>query len=307
MKKRSKIERMLNRYRIPYDLFISNDEDHLRQLANECAAKYNRLVAVGGDTTYKIVAGELLKLPSSNGRSRPILGMLGTGSANDVVRSLGTFEIENLCKALAGDMTARMNVGRIKIVGSERSELFLGAVCLGLGTTVNLFIDSFNKRFPRLSKYDLIGQGIAGFIAVRRSFRDEHVPMTATLSWEQESKEVTFSLMAFLNVPFFASGILLVPGQSPFLRILDTVVVNTPTLSNTVGVALSTTRGNHLSRRELDIITAGSFRLTAPEGETMDIQADGDVIRGIPGFEVSLSPESLEVFTTVKLDPTFDS
>jgi diacylglycerol kinase family enzyme len=298
---------MLSLYGIPYDLYITKDEGHLRQLAVECAAKYKRMVAVGGDTTYKIVAKELLALPVSPKHPRPILGMLGTGSANDVVRSLGTFNVEDLCKALVGDMTGHMNVGRIEILGSGHRELFLGAVCLGLGTAVNLFIDSFSKRHPYLAKTDTIGQGLAGVMAVRRAFREEQVPMTATLSWEQEAREVRFSLMAFLNVPFFASGMLMVPGQSPFLRILDTVVINTPTLSNTLGVAMSTARGNHLTRKEVDIITAGAFRLTAPAGETMDIQVDGDVILGIPGFEVSLIPETLEVFTTENVDHKFDS
>ena len=279
----------------------------MRRLAVECASKYKRMVAVGGDTTYKIVARELLALPVSPDNPRPVLGMLGTGSANDVVRSLGTFNVDDLCKALAGDMTGRMNIGKITVLGSGNTELFLGAVCLGLGTTVNLFIDSFTKRHPHLAKTDAIGQGLAGLMAVRRSFRKKQVPMTARLSWEQESKEVRFSLMAFLNVPFFASGMLMVPGQSPFLRILDTVVINTPTLSNTLGVAMSTARGNHLTRREVDIIRAGAFRLTAPAGETMDIQVDGDVILGVPGFEISLLPETLDVFTTVNVEHTFDS
>lgn len=307
LRKRPKIERMLNLYGIPYDLHVSKSEDHLRQLAVDCAATYKRIVAVGGDTTYKIVAKELLNLSSSADRPRPILGMLGTGSANDVVRSVGTFDIEDLCKALTGDIIGRMNIGRIEILGSGHRDLFLGAVCLGLGTTVNQFIAAFTQRHPYLAKTDTIGHGFAGFTAVRRSFKEKQVPMTATLSWEQEAREVRFSLMAFLNVPFFASGLLLVPGQSPFLRILDTVVVNTPTLSNTIGVALSTARGNHLTRREVDIITAGAFRLTAPAGETMDIQVDGDVITGIPGFEVSLIPETLEVFTSLNIDRKFDS
>ena len=249
LKRRPKIERAFRDYGIPFDLFISRSEEHLRQLAHECAVKYNRIVAVGGDTTYKIVAKELLALPREPGQKRPVLGMLGTGSANDVVRSLGTFDVKDLCKALAGDKIGRMNVGKIKIDGRQ-SDLFLGAVCMGLGTTVNLYIDSFNRRHPQMAKSDLIGQVIAGLMAMRCSFREEQVPMTATLSWERESRLVNFSLLAFLNVPFFASGILFVPDQSAFLRLLDIVIVDTLTIPSTLGVALAAVRGKHLARRD---------------------------------------------------------
>ncbi len=307
LKKRRKIESSLKKYGIPFDLFISQNEDHLRQLARQAAAQYKRLVAVGGDTTYKIVAQELLAMPLPPSRKRPCLGMLGTGSANDIVRSLGTFDIDDLCRALAEDLTGWMRVGQITIDGDGEPDLFLGGVCLGLGTTVNLYLDSFNRKYPQLARTDLIGQGVAGFMAVRRSFREDAVPITATLSWNGESKPVTFSLLAFLNVPFFASGFLLVPGQSPFLKVLDAVVVDTRSVANTLGVVMAAAMGSHLTRKELEIITSGSFRLVALADQTMDIQVDGDVIREISGFSVTLLPEPLEVFTTVNVDHKNDS
>jgi len=66
IKKKEKIERSLHSARIPYDVFVSESEAHLRRLAHRAINDYRGVVGVGGDTTFKIIAGEILKNRSNS-------------------------------------------------------------------------------------------------------------------------------------------------------------------------------------------------------------------------------------------------
>ncbi len=84
LKQKEKIQRCLKEKNIDFDLMVTESEDDLRQLAGEKAKEYEKIVGVGGDTTFNIIAGEILKYRGPI----PALGMIGTGSTNDIVRGL---------------------------------------------------------------------------------------------------------------------------------------------------------------------------------------------------------------------------
>ena len=95
MKKRKEIELKLKEYAIPYEWFTSESEAHLKELARMTAEKYPVVVAVGGDTTFCKVASEFLVM-----EKQPVLGMIGAGSANDIVRGIGGLCLDKLCQNL---------------------------------------------------------------------------------------------------------------------------------------------------------------------------------------------------------------
>jgi diacylglycerol kinase (ATP) len=297
-KKRGEIEHCLQKHEIPYDLMVSQSEEHLRQLARQAAAEYRHIVGVGGDTTFKIIAGELLNDKGGGERQTvPTLGMIGTGSANDIVRSLGIQKIESLCRAIKEKNTRKMDVGILNSETEAKPLLFLGSLSIGLGTTVNRYIEAFCQRHPQLAKFDLFGQVLAGAMAVHRSFARGQVPRRATLKHDGTSTEIAFSLLTFLNIPFYANGLRLGPNTTPFDGLLEAVVIQTVSLPGTLTMAIAVGRGRHEKRQDCRIISAPGFRLI-PDGK-MDILADGDIVTEVGPFEVSLRPAALRVFSAL--------
>ncbi|MCK5057404.1 MAG: hypothetical protein KAT34_12150 [Candidatus Aminicenantes bacterium] len=299
LKRKSKVEHSLRSAGIPYDLFVSGSEEHLRRLARQSVDDYGMVVGVGGDTTFKIIAGEILK-NGSRSRSKPmsILGMVGAGSANDIARGLGVLEVESLCEAIRAGVTRDMDVGCLRDNGREEPLWFFGSLSAGLGTTVNRYIETFCLKHPRLAKFSLSGQVLPGVLAVSRSFSRGLVPMEAELEYGGTTRRIIFSLLVFSNIPFYANGLAFHPAISPFDGRLDAVVIHTDSFRQTLKFAYRLGRGNHRQEKAFEMISSPAFRLTCPQ--PFDIQADGDIITGLQSLEVSLLPGALKVFSTVK-------
>lgn len=290
-----KIEYCLRKYGLPFDLMVSKSEDHLCHLARQCVGKYQRVVGVGGDTTFKIIGSEFLSNNTTCNGSVPALGMIGTGSANDVVRSLGIRNIDDLCKIIREGRTRKMDVGALHTGGSDKPVWFLGSVSAGLGINVNQYVESFCQRHPRLGKFNPIGQELAGALAVRQAFAAGNVPVQAALLHKGSSLDITYSLLTVLNTPFYANGLSLCPDATPFDGVLDTVVIHTTSWLNTLTLFLALGRGTHLKRRETTVYSCERFRIET--NQEMDFLVDGDIVTGTGPYEISLLSGALPVFT----------
>jgi len=301
LKKKNKIEQSLRSAAIPYKLFVSGSEEHLRRLARQSVNDYGIVVGVGGDTTFKIIAGEILKNSSRNRlKTAPILGMVGAGSANDIARGLGVLEVESLCEAIRAGVTRNMDVGCLRGSSKEEPLWFFGTLSAGLGTTVNRYIETFCRNHPRLARFSLSGQVLPGVLAVSRSFSRGLVPIEAEFEYGGTNRRIIFSLLVFSNIPFYANGLSFHPAISPFDGQLDAVVIRTDSFRQTLKFAYRLSRGKHRQEKGFEMISSPAFRLTC--AEPFDIQADGDIIAGQESLEVSLLPGALKVFSTVKRD-----
>ncbi len=294
LKQKKKIQRCLEEKGIDFDLLVTGSEDHLRLLAGEKAKEYEMIVGVGGDTTFNIIAGEVLKCRESI----PVLGMIGTGSANDIVRGLGINSIEDACEAIKQGKTREMDVGCVKIPGPH---FFLGTLSLGLGTTVNRYVEGFLKRHPRLSKLKPFDQLLPGIYAIHHSFAKKKVPLTVEMLYNEPGegetfiKNLEFSLLVFLNTPYYASGLKLGQDNGLFDGVLDCCVIHSKSFLNTFLTGMRVQKGKHIGREEVILLQAASFKISSRGA--MDIQVDGEIIEGVRELEVSVLPGALRVLS----------
>ncbi|MCK4764971.1 MAG: hypothetical protein KAW12_22420 [Candidatus Aminicenantes bacterium] len=296
LREKEKIEYFFQKAGIDYDLFISTSEEHLRRLAGVAAGSRAAIIGVGGDTTFKIIAAEILKKRSrEKTQPAPVLGMIGAGSANDIARALQVRDVAALCEAVRDGAIREMDTGCLRIAGREEPLWFLGSLSAGLGAAVNRYIEAFCRRHPRLGKFPLFGQALPGTAAVRHAFINRLVPLEAVLEYDGTKKEIVFSLLVFANIPYYANGMRFHPRISPFDGQLDAVVIHTGSLRHTLKFALRAGRQKHFQDKEFEIISSPSFRLTFPD--PVDVQLDGDIVGGLESFEVSLLPGALRVFS----------
>jgi diacylglycerol kinase family enzyme len=187
-----------------------------------------------------------------------------------------------------------MDVGSVNLSDPERRMYFLGSMSLGLGTTVNQFIEGFSERHRFLSKNLFVLQTIAGGLGVFHSIYKNKVPLYAHLRCNQTQEQRRFSLLVFLNTGYYARGMKLGPDTSAFDGQIDCISLDTASLYRLLRLRRAVKRGNHLRKKEFRMIRSNRFYL---DFETRaDIQLDGDILRGIPACEVSVLPQALKVF-----------
>ena len=86
---KSRVEELLQRDDIPYDLFVTKSEKDLVRLTGEKCKEYQVLVGAGGDSTFNIMINEIFR------RSADVtFGMIGLGSSNDIMKEFGIDSLE---------------------------------------------------------------------------------------------------------------------------------------------------------------------------------------------------------------------
>lgn len=295
LKEKKKIRRLLGTYGVPYQWFESRSETHLVELAAETAGKFLNIAGVGGDTTFNIIARELLASPHSHDIT---MGMLGTGSANDIVRGLGIHRLEDAIQAIKGRRVGKMDVGKLELVknGKTRIFFFLGTISAGLGTTVNRFVEDYYRKRPLMAKINPFTQLWAGLKGIRHSFSTGRLPMAADVCQpgSQNPAATEFSLLVFLNTPYYANGLKLGSHNGMLDGRLECCTVHTTSFVETLGTAVKILKSSNINTGLLRVISAPHF-VVLPE-KAMDIQVDGDVIEEVERFNVSLQPGRLSVF-----------
>jgi diacylglycerol kinase family enzyme len=300
LRRKKKLESLLKTEGISFDMYVSESEAHLGELAADVASRYPAVAAVGGDTTFNIVVRELIKRESP-----PVMGMIGTGSANDIVRGLGIHRIEDACRAIKNQTTGRMDVGRItyRREGKEDTLLFLGTMSAGLGTTVNRYVEDYYRRWGVLARINPLAQLKAGLMGIRHSFKSGQLPIQAEIQYRETNAVVQenikkvhleFSLLVLMNTPYYANGLKLGRDKGLFDGNLDAGIVQTRTFLETVKVGLTLQRRLRKGEQGIMRFTASSVKIIPPR--PLDIQVDGDIIEGVDFLNVTLEPGALTVY-----------
>lgn len=268
-----------------FDLTVTRSEAHLRESAAAAIHRYNTIVGVGGDTTFNIIVGQILENNAS-----PTVGMIGTGSANDIIHGLGMNSIESACRAIAAGKTEKMDVGRAIIIEQSREIFFTGTLSLGLGTTVNRYVENYLVR--RGKPLTGFRQTLAGLGGIRHSFKTAAVP----LQLEVNGQSCRCSLLVILNTPLYAGGMKLSPHASPFDGRLDCCILDSHSFLHTLRMGLTASRNKHLHCSEWRIFQSESVKITSPG---IDIQVDGELVENVKTLEVSSIPARLNVIQAV--------
>ena len=291
LKNRSRIEACLKKNGLVYDLVVTLSEGHLRQLSRDVSRKYGIIIGVGGDTTFNIIASQILK---ASDRPVPKLGFIGTGSANDICRSLGMDGVKTLCQSILSGNTRRMDVGTLAVNGNPQEKIFLGSVSAGLGTVVNQAVEKFAKRHLLLARNRLSGQLLPAGMGIIKAFRKKIVPRSASLAVDGSGREITFSLLIFLNINHYANGLNLNPGGSVFDGRIDCLVIRTRSFFNTLGMLKRMKMNRSHSEEGIERISADRFVLFSDD--PIDVQVDGEVLTGIKNCDISVRAGALQVY-----------
>ena len=135
---------------LKFDFKVSRSEDHLKILACKTFENYSKIIVVGGDTTFTIIIGEIIKKYQLDSEHKiaeafknKTFGMLGLGSANDISDELNTNTLKELINAIQKSQIRKMDLGELR--SGKKSRFFLGSASLGLGVFINRYLEDFKK------------------------------------------------------------------------------------------------------------------------------------------------------------------
>jgi len=266
-----KLEDELRRFGVPYALHVTESEIHLRQLTRQSAVDHRFIAGAGGDSTFMIMAEEILRAGAGTA-----LGLIGLGSSNDVPAAFGLDSIETACRALRDRRRRRIDLGMILRDGIY-STYFLGQANLGLGAAVNRYVTALAARRPRLAAH----QALAGFFGIREAYKHGRVPIRLRIdSGPSGVIEDFFTVAVFANTPLWATGKRIAPEARPDDGLLDACLIGPCSMRRLARLYALAATGRHVGEPEVRLLRSPEFAVGSESA--FDVQADGEIVPG-PG------------------------
>jgi diacylglycerol kinase family enzyme len=289
LKKKNQLEGLLKKYEIPHDFFITQSEEDLIKLTGEISKEYKYLVGAGGDSTFNIMINEIFR------RSADVtFGMIGLGSSNDIVKEFGIDSLNRACLALKRKRTNRIDLGSIE-EDNFLLRLFLGQANVGLGVFVSKHADGLASRGSQWAKR----QVVAGLSGIYETFRSRKVPLSLKIESEDREIQGRFTLAAFNNIRYWATGRLLCPGAQTDDGKLDGCFIGESSFPRFLRIALNAKNGRHIKAREVEILQSSVFEVSSDLA--FEIQTDGEIVRRadsltkFKSIQFKLLPKALSV------------
>ncbi len=283
---KDRLEGILRRRGLAYELIVTESEAHLRELTRRLAASGRAVAGAGGDSTFHIMANEIV----GAGADVP-LGMVGTGSSNDIPLDFGLETMEKACAVFKAGRTRRVDLGVVLAEG-RRLRYFLGQANIGLGASVNRFVQDLATRRPALGKRQLL----AGILGIRHAYRSREIPRRLLVKTEGREAAGEFVLAVFSNTGYWATGRLINPDADPADGALDACLIGKMSFLRLARVASLARRGAHGKIKKVSFLRAAGFDVEADE--PFAIQADGEIL-GPPGSPASFRRVRIEAVPQV--------
>ncbi len=289
LRKKNLLEKLLHKYNIPHDLFVTQSEDDLKALAREKSRIYSTLVGVGGDSTFNIIVHEIIQ-----SRAGVIFGMIGLGSSNDITREFNLESLDKACSALKKKRTRRIDLGCI-VEDTKVLRYYIGQANVGLGVFVTEHVTEMVNRRSRWARV----QAVSGISGIYNAYRSNKVPLHLTIVSEAEEIHGEFVLAAFNNIRYWATGRLLCPGAQPDDGKLDGCLIDTCSLSRFAYIALLAKKGRHTTAEEVEILQSPWFKMSS--AEAFEVQTDGEIVHRADGstqfntIQFKILPQALSI------------
>jgi len=288
LRKKKKIEAHLNARNIEYDLFLTESEAHLIEITARAVHDYPVIIGVGGDTTINVISREILRAKKGT-----TLGIISQGSTNDFAKGVGVHKLKDALNAIAAGTSRAIDVGAITCAKDQEPYVFLAQASLGLGVSVNRYVDAWMKRHTFARRFHKLAQATSGLAAIYNSFKTKAVPMNFQLESSKGIRNIDSSLLIFNNTSYFAGMFQVSPIANPTDGKLDCCIFNSASFTNLVRTALQIKSLKHLEDDKVEILQDNYFKITS--NQPYEIQLDGEIFRSECEIEVSILPGALNL------------
>lgn len=267
------VERLLAS--VPHDTVMTERTGHAAEIA-AAARGYDVIVAVGGDGTVHEVLNGLMAHPAE---SRPVLGLLPTGSGNDTRRTLGVST--DLAQAAIELTTGRR---RAFDVGVCNGVHFNNSFAAGLDAKVTAKAIEYKVTKKR--------DGLWLYLtALLHVLFNELDPFDVTLSFDgEEPHRVTTLIMAATNGPTYGGGFKICPDAVPDDGVFDVCMIDPLRLHEALWRLPFVIAGKHTNMRVVHMSRHASIVIEG--SDPLPAQVDGEVLLE-RRYEISMLPGAI--------------
>ncbi len=262
---------------------ITEASGHAVELARNAAGKgYDLMVAVGGDGTINEVVNGIYH---ADGLSRISLGIIGTGTGSDYIRSVGLpRNHEVACQNLLRPRKLVLDIGVVEYSekGNRLKRLFVNFAGLGFDAEVAKATTLKYKALGSLPSY------LMGLLSTFVSYDNKRVVLR--LDGETVEKKVCTVLMS--NGKYGGGGMLTAPDADLADGWLDVLIIDDLSKVDLLRSLPRIYRGTHLSHPKVSLKRVQ--RVEIESQEAMALQADGELLGDAPAT-FYLMPSSLNL------------
>jgi diacylglycerol kinase (ATP) len=243
-----------------------------RDLARKAIKSGDPLVIVaGGDGTIGDVAAELI------GKDI-VLGIVPTGTMNNVARSLGVpLDIEGACALIGMGTTRHIDMGRITTSAGTDAEYFLECAGVGLSAIVAAGGQALVKR-----RWNLVPRALRKFFEAK--------PGKIIVELDDTVVEATTRIITVSNAPLMGNKMLAVPGGKMDDGLLDVQVYDGMDMA---ALAKHFKAASSDSPEDLKTYRASKVRIKS--AEPIPANADMNIAPAENVIEMEVIPKALSV------------
>lgn len=247
-----------------------------RELAREAVENGDELLIVaGGDGTIEDVAAQLVG-------SKTTLGVLPTGSMNNLARCLGIpLSLREACELIAMGVTRPIDIGRVLSNDKPDVEYFLEGAGVGLSAILLPAGHALEK-----------GRWAALPLALRKLFDAKPEPVAIELD-DQAPIHAYSQIITISNAPMMGKNIMIAPDAKMDDGYLDVAVFNEMTKTELLQYFVAASNGSRAENPKIQYYRARRVRIHS--NQDLEVNSDKDLIQAKRVLEIGIVPQALSV------------
>lgn len=257
---------------------------HAIELARTAVSKgYDLIVAVGGDGTInEIVNG----LHDGGGIGTVSLGIIGTGTGGDFIRSIGASpRYADACRRLLDPRRLLVDLGSVEYSvsdGRREKRLFVNFAGLGFDAEV---VRATTQRFKVLGG---LPSYLLGLLTTFLGYRNQELSLT--IDGRTETRKLCTVVIG--NGRYGGGSMLLAPNADLTDGLFDVVTIGDVSKPDLLWSLPRIYRGTHLSHPKVNVVRTAEVTVDSTTGAV--IQADGELL-GLTPARFSIIPSALDI------------
>ena len=254
-----------------FEYALTEAPGHARELARDAVARgYELVVSVGGDGTVNEVVNGLYDTGSI---AEIMLGIIGTGTGGDYIRSVGIPRAHlEACQCLRDPQKMAVDVGVMEYLsgGVTERRLFVNFAGMGFDAEIVRTTTSKYKTLNATASY------LAGLLSALLLYRNKAVALLI----DGEAVEEKVCTVLLNNGKYGGGGMLAAPEADISDGLLDVLIIGDLSKPDLLWSLPRVYRGTHLTHPKVTLKKVKEIEIRSDD--SVPLQADGELLGGLP-------------------------
>jgi len=273
IKKKTEIEALLAKYNINYQIYITKNANDIKESTKRYLNDgYKNFIGIGGDGTLHYIANIIADTDCN-------LGIISTGSGNDIIKSFGiNNEIEENIRIIKQGKTSRIDLGLY-----NNNQYYIGVAGTGF--------DSETTKYANETRLPLKGKARYNFATYKTliTYRSK----IFNLKYDLNIREINMMMMVVSNLKYYGGGMKITPDADPFDGKFDVCLIKSMSKITFIKSFPKVYEGLHLQLPQVEYFKTNEIDIDCDY--KLDVYGDGEYMGKLPA-NFKIAPKMLNIF-----------